>query len=135
MEKISRKTKINIDRGKQVVFAIFLVIFVVYSVFCLYPYFWVFMNSVKGIDEYYKNMNALPKSWNLNYYLEIFTSFKVGSNGFFTMLWNSVWYTLGGRLISICACICVAYPLAKYNFPCRGLVYGIIIFKNVNTTE
>ena len=73
MEKISRKTKINIDRGKQVVFAIFLVIFVVYSVFCLYPYFWVFMNSVKGIDEYYKNMNALPKSWHLNYYLEIFT--------------------------------------------------------------
>lgn len=124
-----KQNKIKQDKGQVIVFSVYFVLFVIFSFFYIYPLFWCVQNSLKSVAEYYENANALPSTWNFGYYLEIFRSFKVGNVGFWSMTWNSVWLTFGGQALNIIASICVAYPLARYNFPLKKFFYGIIIFR------
>lgn len=124
-----RKNKIKGCTSKRVVFSVYMVIFVLYSFICLYPLFWCVCNSLKGTLEYYENSVALPKYWNFGYYLEIFTKFKVGSVDFGTMVWNSVFQTFFWQGVNILVSLCVAYPLARHNFPGKAFFFGVIIFR------
>lgn len=126
---VDKRNKIERDKGQTIIFIIYFVLFVIFSVLFIYPLFWCFQNSFKSGGEYYDNPSALPQHWNFYYYGEIFRSFKIGSSGFWEMTWNSVFLTFGGQFLNILASICVAYPLARYNFPFKKFLYGIIIFR------
>ncbi len=117
------------DKSQTVVFVIYFVLFVITAFLFLYPVFWIFQNSFKSVEEFHANPNALPQTWNFSYYIDILDSFKVGSVGFFEMIWNSVWLTFGGQALNILASVCVAYPLARYKFPFHKVFFGIIIFR------
>ena len=128
----ARKNKANRivrDKGQMTVFIIYFVLFVIFSFMFIYPMFWCFQNSFKSVGEYYENPSALPQHWDFSYYVEIFKSFKIGSSGFWQMTWNSIFLTFCGQFLNILASLCVAYPLARYNFPFRKFIYGIIIFR------
>ncbi len=127
--RITKSKKETMDKSQRITFYIFFVLLIFASILFLYPLFWIVQNSFKTVEEYYRNPNALPKQWNLGYYLEIFQSFKVGGIGFFEMLWNSVWLDFGGQALHIIASVCVAYPLARYKFPLHKFFFGIIIFR------
>ncbi len=134
MKKI-KENKIAMDKSQKVVFIIYFVLFIITSLLFLYPLFWTFCNSLKPWAEYTSNANGLPSSWNLGYYAEIFTSFKVSAGstgrmaGFLEMTWNSIWQTCGGQFLNILASVFVAYPLARYKFPLHKFFFGIIIFR------
>lgn len=125
----NNKSKVARDRSQDVVFIIYFVLFVITSFLFIYPFFWVFQNSFKSMQEYFDSPNALPESWNLLYYIEIFKSFRVGNSSFIEMTWNSIWLTFGGQALNILASIFVAYPLARYKFPFHKFLFGIIIFR------
>lgn len=124
--------KIKQDKGRNIIFIIFFVIFCVYSFLCLYPLFFCLINSMKSVEEYYRpdgGTFALPQKWGFHYYTEIFRSFKVGSVGFGEMVFNSFYQAFGFQILNILASIFVAYPLARYNFPLKKFFYGLLIFK------
>ena len=121
--------KIKQDKGRIAIYTVYFVVFVLYSVICLYPLFFCFTNSMKSVEEYYTSMFAMPQHWGITYYIKIFNSFKVGQYGFWNMAFNSFWQSFGGQLLNILASIMVAYPLARYNFPFKKFFYAIIIFR------
>ncbi len=131
MDKIFRKHngKVSKDKSQTITFAIYFVLFLITSFLFLYPFFWIFQNSFKSVEEFFELPNALPKKWDFAYYAEIFKSFKVGSATFLKMTWNSIWLAFGGQALNILASICVAYPLARYKFPLHKFLFGIIIFR------
>ena len=121
--------KIAQGKSQTVVFSVYIVLFLIFSAFCIYPVFWCVINSLKTTEEFVFNPNGLPKAWNFKFYSEIVKSFKVGSVGFWRMALNSVWLAFGGQALNILASMCVAYPLARYNFHGKKFFYGIIIFR------
>lgn len=125
--------KIKMDPSQKLTFIVYGVIFVVFAVICLYPLFWVFINSLKGYEELKESSIALPQSFDLSVYSGILSftksTFAAGRVGFWGMAFNSIWMAFGGQAINLLASICVAYPLARYKFPFKEFFYAIIIFR------
>ena len=124
-----RQRKIKDDRAKNIVFAVYFVLFIMAAFICLYPLFWTFINSVKTQGEYYDNPHGLPSIWHFELYLEVFDKISLKGTDFWGLVWNSIWLAGGGQLLNLLASLCVAYPLARYNFPGKKFFYGIIIFR------
>ena len=131
MAKVKANIKIKKDKGQVAVYTVFFCIFVVFSFMCLYPLFFCFINSMKSVAEFYEEggLYKLPENWSLVYYVKIFKSFKIGAYNFWNMAFNSIWQAFGSQALVMLASIMVAYPLARYNFPGKAFIYGIIIFR------
>lgn len=122
------------DTSKMVIFIIFFVLFIIQSFISVYPLFWCIMNSLKTNVDYLENMNGLPTVWMWEIWKDIVPSFTIIVRGgkrvtFWGMIFNSIWFAFGTQFMNVLASICVAYPLARYNFPGKGFLYGIIIFR------
>lgn len=131
MRSTFKKKLLGVNEGKdrRVIFCVFFVIYIVLSLYCLYPLFWTLANSLKSVEEYYDSTMSLPKAWDFSYYSRIFTSFQVGEATFVQMAINSIWIAFGSQILEILASALVAYPLARYNFPGKNFIYGIIVFR------
>ena len=93
------------------------------------PFLVVINNSLKTATEIRDSMLAVTKSWQFKNYLDMFKLFKVqGDIGFFVMLLNSVWQTFLFLFVNILSSTLVAYTLAKYRFPGRNILFGLMIF-------
>ncbi|MBQ8320506.1 MAG: carbohydrate ABC transporter permease [Clostridia bacterium] len=119
----------NENTSRHVIFIVFFIIYVVMCVYYLYPLFWTLSNSLKSVEEYYDSTLALPKTWDFGYYVKIFTTFRVGEAGFWTMAVNSFWLAFGSQILNLLASAMLAYPLARYNFPGKNFLYGVIVFR------
>ena len=127
---MAKRNKIKQDKGRIAVYVFYFILFVAFSFFCLYPLFFCFTNSLKSVTEFYEEgaLSKLPKSWALTCYGAFFQT-KIGNYGFWEMAFNSFWQAFGSQALNILASMMVAYPLARYNFPAKKFVYGIIIFR------
>lgn len=117
------------DTSQNVVFVIYFVIFLAFTLLSLYPIYWCFINSMKSIIEFEGDSLALPKVFDMSHYKMVFTEFEVAGQNFWKMLLNSAWQTFGACLLNVTASVLVAYPISRYNFPGKKLVYAIIIFR------
>ena len=125
--KKARKKPENID--KKIIFSVYFFFAVLYAVYCIWPLFWAFYNSLKSVGEYYESTVAFPKVWDFGYYLAIFNRFEIGSHGFWEMTFNSIWMAFGRQILETLASMLVAYPLARYKFIGKNFFYGIIVFR------
>jgi len=128
---MAKRNKIKQDKGRVAVYTFYFILFIIFSFLCLYPLFFCFINSLKSVPEFYEDggLFKLPDSWKLTYYGKIFRSFKIGSYDFWDMTFNSFWQAFGSQALNILASAMIAYPLARYNFPGKKIIYGIIIFR------
>lgn len=124
-----KHSRINDDRSKNIVFAIYFVLFIIAAFICLYPLYWTFINSLKTQSEFYDNPHGLPKIWHFELYKDVFNTLSFRGTNFWGLVFNSIWLTFGGQLFNLIASLCVAYPLARYKFPGKKFFYGIIIFR------
>lgn len=123
MEKLNAKYIIS----KIIRYTIILILFV-YAVSLFMPLLWALNSSLKDQVEYSTyNLNGLPENWLFENYGNAFTALKIGNNNFFSMIINSVWYSIGGALIGIIVSSMVAYVVAKYEFPGRNFIYTLAI--------
>lgn len=138
MEKITKqKTYFNKfrrrDKSQNIVFIIYFVLFILFSFISLFPFIWCFLGAMK--DEIFLEFHtalSLPDKFDLIAFKYVFNKeiFRAkGSYGFFDMLFNSTWQTLFSCFLNVFASVLVAYPIARYNFPGKKLIYGIIIFR------
>ena len=113
----------------KIVLVLLFFFFVFEAIVHIYPIFWVVNNSIKTSEEFLDSTTALTATWSFKNYLQSFDSFKVnGSIGFSTMLFNSLWITFLYLLVNVGSSVMLAYGLARFKFPGRKFLYGIIIF-------
>ena len=91
MKILFKKTnKIARDKSQDIVFGVYFVLFLITSFLFLYPFFWIFQNTMKTAMEFRTNPNGLPTTWNFGIFVEIFKTFKDGNVTFLEMIWNSI---------------------------------------------
>ena len=117
------------DRNTNIVFVCYFVIFVIFGLLSLYPICWCLTNSLKTLPEYMESSLSLPAVPQFWHYASLFSEFEIAGQNFFGMLFNSVWQSCGSCFLNVAASALIAYPIAKYNFPGKKLLYGIIIFR------
>ena len=123
-----RKNLQNMDRN--IIFTVYFVLAILFSLYCLWPLFWTLYNSLKTHREFVNDMLAFPQKWDFSIYGKIFQEFRLGRRfGFWDMAFNSIWMAFGQQALEVLASAMVAYPLARYNFPGKEFFYGIIIFR------
>lgn len=84
---------------------------------------------MKTVAELRGDPLAMPSHFTLSQFADTFKLFVVKETNFAGMLGNSIWQCFGSSALSVIASFLVAYPLARYNFPGKKLIYLVIIFR------
>ena len=98
----------------------------VLSVLILYPYFVMFITSLKTNDEMYAVTNILPQIWQWQNYLDIWKAAPV-----FKYLINSIVVAGGSTALAIICGIPAAYALARMRFKGKGFFMGAVIMSQM----
>ncbi len=127
----------NRTKSAKILFGCVFVLFTVYAISLLYPFFLLFTNSLKGGIEYITDLN----NGNITVFADkaLFSNYKealtnmscinsIGQKIYLPRMFiNSLVYAL---LVAGCSAFCstlTGYALAKYDFKIRGFLYGISI--------
>lgn len=121
--KKSKKTRGGLHLFQVLVF----ILLAFYAFTLIYAMGWAVLSSLKTQMEFSTNLVGLPKEWKFDNYLQAFRSVQAGGHNMFEMFFNSIWYSCGGALLGVIASAMVAYVVAKYEFPGRGLVYAVAL--------
>jgi ABC-type glycerol-3-phosphate transport system permease component len=110
---------------------IFLILFIIIAIVCIYPLFWAFNNSLKTFDEYSENNFILTKSWDFYNYFKVFNgTFQYNGVTYLGMLYNSLWILAVRVFVNIASSLMLAYAIARFEFPGRNFLYAVVIFAN-----
>ena len=124
---IRKKINVGYHVTKWFVFSMF----AIYAVSLLFPFLWMTINAFKSTGDFSSgNYFGFPKEFAGKNFIEVM-SMKVGNETIATMFLMSVITTIGGTVLNVGFSACVAYIIAKYKFPGRGVIYAIAIFSMV----
>jgi putative chitobiose transport system permease protein len=107
------------------------VVLVVIALTCAFPFLWTLSIAV-GTEG---NVFAFPSSFiprrpTLANFIEVFRVVDLGR-----YYWNSVWITFWTVVWTVIVCALAAFPLARYRFRGRQLVFGVILATMMLPTE
>ena len=124
---IRKKVNVGYHVTKLVVF----IIFIIYAITLIFPFLWMIMNSFKSTADFSGgNYFGLPKIFAGKNFIDVL-SMKVGNETIAMMFLMSVVTTILGTLLNVGFSACVAYVVAKFKFPFRGVLYGVAVFSMV----
>lgn len=134
--KETRKAKYIIAKIVMSIIGVFVALYIVSFILLLA---WAIMNSLKGSKIYFNQPFSLPAlndiRWS-NYAsayngLSTWVFFKdLGKNvyfSYFRMFLNSFLFSFGTAFMGVLMNFLVAYPLGRYNFPGKKLLYNMAI--------
>ena len=127
MSIIKKREKIKLKKDALFVRIFGFVLFSVYAITILGSLGWTFLNSLKERMEYIENVVKLPKKWLFSNYIEAFKVLSANGKNAVEMLINSLWLSILPPTISIVTSSMASYVMSKYKFPCRSLIWGIMI--------
>ncbi|HEY1328429.1 MAG TPA: carbohydrate ABC transporter permease [Casimicrobiaceae bacterium] len=104
---------------------------VVVALVCAFPFLWT-LSAAIGTEG---NVFAFPSSFiprrpSLANFIEVFRVIDI-----VRYYWNSVWITFWTVAWTVLVCALAAFPLARYRFRGRRLVFGIILATMMLPTE
>ncbi len=89
----------------------------------LYPFLWVLFSSVKTQrDMFTSGARLIPETWEWSNYTRAWT--EANFNRYF---FNTVLYAVAATSIEVVKSSMCGYVLARYRFPGRNLIYGVIL--------
>ena len=102
---------------------IFKVFTVLLAIIILFPFVWLFLTSLKTVDEYYTSPAPIfPSTPQFDRYLQVLIDLE-----FYTPIINSVVIALCAVVISLTVNSFIAYGLARFKFTGRRLVFILIL--------
>ena len=120
--------------GEKIVFAVALIVFLLWAISLLYPLVWLLVNSLKDSLQYlnvaeHSKWLALPESgdWEFENYIEAFDNITSNGTNFIGMFFNSIWYCALSILVNMFFSCCTGYILSKYEFKGRDFIYSTAI--------
>jgi len=102
-------------------------IFMVVALSYLFMLGWTFVAGLSTHEEIIMNPFSFPEKLNWRNFVDVFSSFEINDNGFFQMLFNSVWFSVVGVFINQFVSMTFAYCCTKYVFPGSNLPKTIIL--------
>ena len=125
--------------SEKLTFILYFVFFVVMALITLYPIYSAILISFtsisnivsKEITSFWDFFHIYGKpqfdSW-ANVVNEFSVTTDIGDQNLLNMLVNSIWFTIAKVSLSLMASFVLAYAVAKFNFPGKGLIYVIAVF-------
>lgn len=117
--------------SQKIVFAVVFVLFMLYALSMIVPFFVLLTYSLEDKIVYELNIGQpfkFPAKLVFDNYIYAFKELKFRNTGFFGMVGNSLWYTAIATVCPLFMNICVGYVVSKYKFKARGVYYGVIVF-------
>lgn len=106
-----------------------IILYIFIFIFCivvLYPYFTMFITSLKTNEEMYAIDHILPMVWNWSNYIDIWKAAPV-----FKYFVNSLIVAGGATAIAIICGIPAAYALCRMKFKGKGIFMGAVIMSQM----
>lgn len=114
-------------------------ILLIWALSLLFMIFWGLMVSVtefRGENGYANNKRAIfPKDFNFGNYADAFRKVKAelpnGEQiGYFGMMWNSVWYSIGSTFLGVASNFLLAYAVARFShYRFTKAIYAFILLQ------
>ena len=128
MKRIAAKKS---SGGEKATAIVSFVLFTLIAIICIYPLMWAINNSLKTYDEFAEDSFILTKSWRfINYVRVFFKEFRISGVSYLGMAWNSMWMLIVRVLVNVSASAMLAYPVARFRFPGKEILYTVVIFVN-----
>lgn len=112
----------------KVVLILYFLLFLFETIIHLLPVFFVLNNSFKNTYDPLNSLAIQPELFTLNNFINVFTKFRWAGIGFFQMFVNSLWSSVLYIFVNVASSTMLAYGLARFRFPGRKFLYGIVIF-------
>ena len=103
------------------------ILFALYGTTIVYSLFWAATASLNEHTDLILNGLALPKKLHIDNYLEAFNVLKTSNASFLSMLWNSIWMTVGNSVISLAVMTMTAYVLGRYDFVGKKIITAVMM--------
>lgn len=103
---------------------IYLIIALV-GVFMIYPILWMFLAAFKTNSEIFGSVKLLPGSWSFDAFVNGWKG--TGRYSFGKFFLNTFAIVVPTTLLTVVSCMIVAYGFARFNFPGKKLLFGILI--------
>jgi multiple sugar transport system permease protein len=115
--RLARTSRLRLGPAQLVAHGFLIVV----TITILMPFVWLVLGSFKTYADLTSNQ-GLPRPWTLANYYEIFSRTNIA-----LAILNSVIVSVG-RVIFVCiTSVTVGYVFAKYRFPGRELLFGILL--------
>lgn len=115
--------------GAKIILVVYFLFFTFEAIIHLLPVFFVLNNALKNTYNPLDAFAIQPELFTLKNVANVFTKFKIAGNvGFFGMFSNSLWATTLRIVTSVMSSTMLAYALARFRFPGRNFLYGVVIF-------
>ena len=132
MEKVIVKKK---NHALNIGVIIAFIVFLLYALSLLFPFVWLFLNSLRSVKEWGETVEcfdflSFPNPVMLSNYSDILQT-ELQGESILSMLGWSVVLTVLGTIINVFFSACAAYVMAKYDFKGKKLIYALAIFAMV----
>lgn len=128
MKRIAAKKSSKSEKATAIVSFI---LFTIIALICIYPLLWALNNSLKTYNEFSEDSFIITKSWRFINYVRVFLKeFRISGVSYLGMTWNSIWMLVVRVFVNVAASAMLAYPVARFRFPGKELLYTIVIFVN-----
>lgn len=112
----------NIVSLKRSIVYVFLILL---GIFMLYPLIWLFFATFKPNSAIFNTTKLFPDSFSLNAYVKGWQG--SGQTGFGTFFINSFKLVIPVVVGAICSSTLVAYGFARFRFPCKKILFALMI--------
>lgn len=113
------------DRVALIVFA---VIFAIYAFVLIFPFYWIFINSLKDRTQFAQSTWSFPTDWAFTNYRQLFELQNVKRDfDILEMFKNSLILCLIVPTMSTISTTTAAYVMAKYKFKGRSILFFVYL--------
>ena len=127
MLRVKNKMK-RIGTGSKIVNCVVFVIFTLYALGLLYPYFYgIQISFMESGRAFMRDTTHFPWPLKFDNYIKAFGELEINDTGYFMMLVNSLWYSVGSTVLGLFFSTCTAYVICNYRFFGRKFLYNMAI--------
>ena len=122
-----RTKKKSWSGGQKAVIVAGMLVFGLYGFSLCAALVWTVLSSLKTDVEFAESVLTTPKTWKFSNYVRAFELLAVNDTSLFEMMFNSLWLAVLTPTINLFTASMASYVMAKYKFPGRNLIWGIMI--------
>lgn len=122
------KKKKRLNRSLTGDITLFIVL-LAFGLFSAYPLVFTVLNSFKPLDELFVfPPNLFPNNVTFDNYTDLFNLIDNSIVPFTRYLFNTIFITLMGTFGHVLLASLCAYPLAKYKFPGKKIIFALVVY-------
>ncbi len=127
--RLSWKRFKHFSIGAKLLLIFYLLLFVLEAAIHLFPVYYIINNAFKLTYNPMETFAVDLSQFTLKHFFRVFSDFTVSGNlTFMGMFFNSLWSTTLRIVTSVISSTMLAYALARFRFPGRNFLYGVVIF-------